>query len=109
MYILERSLRFMRGALTSYGPSILKKAVWDREYSAGQWSFNDNTADDCVYPHLEKYARNGSILDIGCGSGNTANELAVDRIPDLLGRGHIRVSSGHGKEADRAGWPDGEE
>jgi SAM-dependent methyltransferase len=85
MYVIERSLRFMRGALTSYGPSILKKAVWDKEYSAGQWSFNDHTADDCVYSHLEKHTRNGSILDIGCGSGNTANELAANAYQTYLG------------------------
>jgi len=75
----------VRNALTSYGPSIIKKAVWDREYSAGQWHFNDDTAGDCVYPYLEKYAENGSILDLGCGSGNTANELASSAYCSYLG------------------------
>ncbi len=85
MYVVERSLRFVRGALLSFGPSTIKKFFWDSEYSSGKWNFNDKTAGDCVYPPLEKYARNGSILDLGCGSGNTANELAFSAYRSYLG------------------------
>jgi SAM-dependent methyltransferase len=85
MYIVERSLRFMRGAIASYGPSFIKKALWDKEYSSGKWNFNDNTSNDCVYGYLEKYAGSGSILDIGCGSGNTANELSSNAYGTYLG------------------------
>jgi SAM-dependent methyltransferase len=85
MYFVERSLRFMRGAIATYGPSFIKKALWDKEYSSGKWNFNDNTSNDCVYPYLEKYAGSGSILDIGCGSGNTANEMAVNAYGSYLG------------------------
>src|SRR5208337_3598344 len=42
-------------------------------------------AGDCVYPPLERYAGNGSILDLGCGSGNTANELAFGAYSSYLG------------------------
>jgi len=75
----------MRGAVLSYGPSMVKKLFWDKEYSNGKWWFNDNTADDCVYLYLKKYAENGSILDLGCGSGNTANELALNAYRSYLG------------------------
>ena len=37
------------------------------------------------YAHLERHAANGSILDLGCGSGNTANELAVDAYQNYVG------------------------
>jgi trans-aconitate methyltransferase len=30
---------------------------------------------DCVYPHIERYANNGSVLDLGCGPGTTGSEL----------------------------------
>ncbi len=40
---------------------------------------------DCVYPHLERHTANGSILDIGCGSGNTATEMARDSYRSYLG------------------------
>ena len=76
MYIVNRTARFVRGALLSYGPSNIKKRFWDKEYSAEKWAFAYNTIGDCVYSHLERHTPNASILDIGCGSGNTATETA---------------------------------
>jgi len=76
MYIIDRTLRFTRGFLLSYGPTPIKKLFWDQEFSSGKWNFIDDTAGDCVYSHLERFATDRSILDLGCGPGNTANELA---------------------------------
>ena len=76
MYIVDRTARFVRGFLLSYGPSNIKKRFWDKEYSEEKWSFAYNTVGDCVYNHLEKHTKNATILDIGCGSGNTATEMA---------------------------------
>ena len=73
--MIQRIVRFTQAALKSYGPSGLKKVMWDREYASDKWNFADNTAGDCVYPLLEKYAAGGTIMDLGCGSGNTANEI----------------------------------
>jgi len=54
--------------------------------SAGtKWDFIDNTLGDCVYRNLEKYAKNGSILDLGCGPGNTANELSAAAYESYVG------------------------
>lgn len=75
MYIARRALIFVQGFLTSYGPTSIKKLLWDKDFSGNKWNFIDNTVGDCVYPFLEKYAHNGDILDLGCGPGNTANEL----------------------------------
>jgi SAM-dependent methyltransferase len=85
MYVVDRSVRFMRGFLASYAPSSIKKLFWDRDFSRGYWDFLDNTAGDCVYPHLERRAKGGSILDLGCGPGNTANELAATAYSSYLG------------------------
>jgi SAM-dependent methyltransferase len=76
MYIVDRTLQFTRGFLLSYGPTPIKKFFWNREFSNGQWNFLDDTTGDCVYSHLESFSVNRSILDLGCGPGNTANELA---------------------------------
>lgn len=65
----------LRGLLQAYGTRHIKKRLWDVEFSKGRWDCLDRTPDDCVYPYLEKYANNGSILDLGCGSGSTGNEL----------------------------------
>lgn len=76
MYIIDRTLRFTRGFLLSYGPTPIKKVFWDQEFSSGKWDFIDDTAGDCVYGHLDRFAVNKSVLDLGCGPGNTANEMA---------------------------------
>jgi len=85
MYIVERTVRFVRGFLLSYGSSDVKKRIWDEEFSGTKWNFIDNTSGDCVYPFLEKYARNGDVLDLGCGPGNTANELAAGAYQSYIG------------------------
>jgi SAM-dependent methyltransferase len=78
MYTAQRILGKMQSALKSYGPSGIKRFLWNKEYSGEKWNFADNTLGDCVYSHLEKHLANGSILDLGCGAGNTATELAFN-------------------------------
>jgi SAM-dependent methyltransferase len=85
MYLTKRATRFMIGFVMSYGPTGLKQRIWDKEYASNKWHFIDNTVGDCVYPYLEKYTRKGSILDLGCGPGNTANELAENAYGTYLG------------------------
>jgi SAM-dependent methyltransferase len=85
MYIVNRALTFARGALLSYGSSGIKRRIWDKEFSGSKWDFIDDTTGDCVYPFLEKYAHDGNILDLGCGPGNTANELAADVYRSYIG------------------------
>jgi SAM-dependent methyltransferase len=85
MNIAQRSIQFMQGFLKSYGPSNIKKILWDKEFSGGKWNFIDDTAGDCVYPHLARHLHKGSILDLGCGPGNTANELAATAYQSYVG------------------------
>ncbi len=85
MKVAETTKRHISSFLKIYGPSNLKKRLWDKEFSGVKWDFIDNTAGDCVYPYLEKYARNGDILDLGCGPGNTANELAANVYQSYIG------------------------
>lgn len=101
MYIVRRTLTFARGFLLSYGPMTIKKAVWNKEFSGGKWNFIDDTSSDCVYAHLEAHARGGDILDLGCGPGNTANEIAekayqtytgVDISESALAKGQKRTN-----------------
>lgn len=71
--------------LQSYGPENIKRYLWNREFLVGRWNCLDKTAGDCIYAYIEKYARHGSILDLGCGSGNTAAELASDSYAEYVG------------------------
>ena len=101
MYIIDRTLRFTRGFLLSYGPSPIKKFFWDHEFSSGKWNFIDNTAGACVYLHLNRFAKDRSVLDLGCGPGNTANEMApgyqsyvgVDISEEALAKGRRRTEA----------------
>jgi SAM-dependent methyltransferase len=76
MKIVDRTTNFVVAALKSYGPASIKKILWDKEFAGTKWDFMDDTSSDCVYKHLEQYAKGGSVLDLGCGPGNTANEMA---------------------------------
>ena len=75
----------VRALLQAYGTAPVKKRLWDVEFSNGRWDCLDSTAGDCVYPFLEKYANHGSILDLGCGSGSTGNELDTARYDHYVG------------------------
>jgi len=83
--IVDRSLQFARGFLLSYGNEATKKRIWDKEYHVNKWHFAEHTEGDCVYPYLERFARRGKILDLGCGSGNTCTELSDSAYSFYLG------------------------
>lgn len=65
----------LRGLVQRYGTADIKKSLWDREFASGRWDCLDSMAEDCLYSYVEKYAKEGSILDLGCGPGSTGNEL----------------------------------
>jgi len=85
MYFVQRVLRLVNGFLKSYGSSGIKKRLWNEEYSGDKWNFADDTIGDCVYSYLERHSANGSILDLGCGAGNTANELPANAYQNYVG------------------------
>lgn len=73
---LQQKLRnTVRGLLQAYGTRSIKRRLWDDEFSRGRWDCLDETRGDCVYPYVEKHAKGGRILDLGCGSGSTGIEL----------------------------------
>jgi 2-polyprenyl-3-methyl-5-hydroxy-6-metoxy-1,4-benzoquinol methylase len=80
----ERSatMRRFRSALIGFlkrrGPRRFRVAAWDTEFRDGHWDGINSTASDYLYGFLERYVRGGALLDLGCGGGNTGNELAAD-------------------------------
>jgi 2-polyprenyl-3-methyl-5-hydroxy-6-metoxy-1,4-benzoquinol methylase len=85
MYQFHRIRNVARGLAQRFGPEMLKQLMWNAEYLHGRWNSLDNTKGDCVYPCIEKHSHNGKILDLGCGSGNTANELSADSYCSYVG------------------------
>jgi len=71
----RKTRNVLRSLLQRYGPAQFKQQLWDREFADGRWACLERMGQDCIYPHLERYANHGSILDLGCGPGTTANEL----------------------------------
>jgi SAM-dependent methyltransferase len=65
-----------RALVQLYGPPAIKRRIWDMEFSSGRWNDLLKTPGDCVYSFVEKYCREGNILDLGCGSGNTGSDLS---------------------------------
>jgi 2-polyprenyl-3-methyl-5-hydroxy-6-metoxy-1,4-benzoquinol methylase len=85
MHLKKKIRNVLRSMLQKTAPASLKSKLWDKEFAGGHWDYIDNTPGDCVYPFIEKYCRGGSILDLGCGSGNTGNELNVEKYGNYTG------------------------
>lgn len=75
----------LRAFLQLYAGKLVRSYLWNAEFSGGRWDCLDITTGDCVYPYIEKYACHGSILDLGCGSGSTANELTLTSYEEYIG------------------------
>jgi len=67
--------RAIRAIIKRWGTVASKRRVWDTEFASGQWNFIEHAKGDPIYTYLEKYSERGNILDLGCGSGKTGNEL----------------------------------
>jgi SAM-dependent methyltransferase len=85
IYPARKARNVVRGLLQAYGPSSVKRYLWNAEFAGGRWRCLESTPDDCVYQFVEKYADNGRILDLGCGSGSTGNELNPSSYREYVG------------------------
>jgi SAM-dependent methyltransferase len=85
MQLPQKVRNKVRALLQAYGTRNVKMYLWDAEFSQGRWDCLDTTPGDCVYSYIEKAANGGSILDLGCGSGSTANELSANTYRDYTG------------------------
>jgi SAM-dependent methyltransferase len=74
MYVMRRVGKILRGLVYRHGTERLRKRLWNWDYDHGCYGYG-NSAGDFLYPFLRKHTHNGSILDLGCGEGKTANEL----------------------------------
>lgn len=88
--VLGRVKDIWRGRVHRWGSSGMKQSIWDKEHATGKWNCCENTPGDPIYGYIEKYCHGGGLLDLGCGSGNTGNEIAVDTYSYYTG---IDVSS----------------
>jgi SAM-dependent methyltransferase len=85
MSLIDKLKNALRGCKQRWGSPQMKRCLWNEEFSNGRWGFIENTSGDIIYPIIEKYSRNGAILDLGCGSGNTGCELNPDKYSHYTG------------------------
>ena len=85
MWITTKIRNVLRGRLLRWGGSRVKRMIWNREFARGRWNCLYHTEHHPIYAFIERHARHGSILDLGCGSGNTANELNFESYSSYLG------------------------
>jgi 2-polyprenyl-3-methyl-5-hydroxy-6-metoxy-1,4-benzoquinol methylase len=85
-YLVGRLRRVLNDRLfKKWGSFSTKKALWDAEFASGKWDFLEHSMDERLYYYLEKYSNNGDILDLGCGAGNTGNEIADSKYRRYIG------------------------
>lgn len=75
----------VRGFLMARGTTGIKRSLWNAEFASGKWDNLAHTQEDCLYPYLERYLNGGSVLDLGCGLGNTGAELAAETYSHYTG------------------------
>ena len=73
--MIQKVSNLLRALKQRWGPSHVKQRLWNKEFADGRWSKLEVTTGERVYEFIEMRCRGGSILDLGCGSGNTGNEL----------------------------------
>jgi SAM-dependent methyltransferase len=72
------------------GNGRIKRLIWDAEFASGKWDYLDPenskfSGKDIVYDYVEKYSRNGNILDLGCGTGKTGREIDLKKYAKYVG------------------------
>jgi SAM-dependent methyltransferase len=84
-HIGRKVKNFIRKLKQKWGSPNTKRRLWNQEYSNGKFNRTENTGGKWTYELIEKYSNNGNILDLGCGSGNTGNELEVSKYHHYTG------------------------
>ena len=85
LWLLQKIRNVVRGLRQKWSSAEAKGRLWDGEYSSGRWDHCEFTPEDQIYEYVYRYCNNGSVLDVGCGSGNTGNELDASRYSDYTG------------------------
>ena len=85
MHLTNKGRNVLRGLKQRWGTGEMKRSLWNKAFAAVRWANLENTAGDVIYQYLFKYCKNSSLLDLGCGSGNTGCELSDSAYHDYTG------------------------
>jgi len=70
---------------TRFGGSRIRGLAFDQKYSDGSWLKLDEKSDPEIVELVEKYAKKGRILDVGCGPGVLSTSLNRESFTHYLG------------------------
>ena len=88
---MKKVIRFKEAVLKRIGNNKIKSRIWDQEYADGQWDYltksgsTESYCDDIELGFLEKYCAEGSILDLGCGMGDTGLRIGENKCRFYMG------------------------
>ncbi len=85
MRLAHRLRALTRAMQQKWGTVSAKRNLWNSEFQNGRWDYLEQTGDDCVYAFIERHCNGGSVLDLGCGSGNTGHEVREEKYGDYTG------------------------
>ena len=69
---------------TRFGSAALRRWGFDEKYRSGAWSYAAEPSAELVQI-VERYARGGRVLMLGCGTGSIATVLRPDSFASFLG------------------------
>ena len=75
----------VHAVLKRWGSSATRQRIWDDEFAAGRWDHLEQPSTDLAYQYIAKYADGGSILDLGCGTGEIGMTLPTDEYQHYTG------------------------
>ena len=101
MWLIQKTRNVVRGIRQRWGSPETKQRMWDWEYAGGRWDYCDHTPDAYIYEYVYRFCRNGNVLDLGCGSGNTGNEMDTARYGRYTGIdvSHVAVKKAAARSA----------
>jgi SAM-dependent methyltransferase len=69
---------------TRFGGAALRRWGFDEKYRSGAWNYATEPSAELVQI-VERYARGGHVLMLGCGTGSIATALRPDSFTSFLG------------------------
>jgi len=70
---------------TRFGSPRVRGWAFDRQCGKEYWDHLDKTHSATIANVVERYAKKGRILDLGCGTGSIASHLNLDSFESYLG------------------------
>ena len=89
--------------LTRFGGSVLRRSSFDQYYKSGKWDYFEKEHSPDMVAVVERCARGGAVLDMGCGPGalpallnpeSFESYVGIDASAEAIGRASKRQGDG---------------